>query len=78
MDARTYVVGVPLVITVDENGRVTFDVDLSEVTDFTEHIEDDLLIPDEIVDADVLTVAAAADTLGNHFTLPVITPNPTA
>lgn len=77
MAARTYVVGVPLAITVDENGRVTFDVDLSEVGDFVEHVEEGS-IPDSIVDADVLTVEAAATTLGNHHTLPVITVNPTA
>lgn len=36
---RTYVVGVPLVITVTDDGVVTFDVDLSEAADLSEAVE---------------------------------------
>lgn len=46
MAPRTYVTGVPLAVTVAEDGTVTFDVDLAEVTCDMETI-------DPVAEADV-------------------------
>jgi hypothetical protein len=65
--ARSYVVGVPLAISVDRKGNVTFDIDLAEVGDFVENEPDT-----DTVEQDRLTVEAAAARLGNHAALPTI------
>lgn len=65
MATRTYSVGVPLVIEVDDTGRVTFEVDLSEVDDFVENIDDLNDSPDLAEDVD--RVDALAEHLGYRY-----------
>lgn len=73
---RSYVVGVPLAITVHDDGRVTFDVDLSEISDADENIEGE--ITDQNI-ADLSTMSEAAGRLGNCLTITINpTFNPTA
>ena len=60
MATRTYSVGVPLVIEIDDTGRVTFEVDLSEVEDFAEEVE--ATVPGLAEDID--RVEALAEHLG--------------
>lgn len=68
MSARTYTIGVPVCITVGDDGSVEFSVDLSEA---------DALFEDEqagedyspfAVIADQSRVAGAAQTLNNYLT----------
>lgn len=68
MTERHYVVGVPLAITVDHDGRVTLDVDLSEITDFTENIEGDY---DATARGDEQVVSDAAARVGNCLTITI-------
>lgn len=72
---RGYVVGVPLAITVHDDGRVTLDVDLAEITDFTENIEGEY---DDTTDADVAVVSDAAARVGNCLTVTINPARPTA
>lgn len=67
---RTYTTGVPLAITVHDDGRVELDVDLSEVHDM-EHVEIDTF---PLLEADTTTVSLAAGRLGNCLTMTI---NPT-
>jgi hypothetical protein len=55
---RTYVVGVPLVVNVHADGRVTYEVDLTEVTDdLGEHSENSY----SVIEADTKIVQADVD-----------------
>lgn len=60
---RTYVVGLPVVITIHPDGSVLAEVDLSEAYDIYDGapLDDDLmpLYDDETINVDVLTVSAA-------------------
>ena len=56
MSARTYVVGLPVMVTVYDDGRCTYEVDLSEADDLWETEPD---YPTSVVDADIATVSAA-------------------
>lgn len=82
MAERIYAVGVPIAITVGDDGSVTFDVDLSEADDLWEgRLTDDKGEPistDEDVERDSLFVSAACSRLGNHhqFTNPTRFTNP--
>jgi hypothetical protein len=74
MAKRHYVVGLPVAVTVHPDGRVTFDVDLAEVTDFIEHVEGDI---DDTVEADISTVSDAAGRVGNVLTTTIHPARPT-
>ena len=56
MSARTYVVGLPVLVTVDDDGTVTAEVDMSEADDLWSGEPD---YPTGVVDADIRTIAAA-------------------
>jgi hypothetical protein len=71
MSAREYVVGVPLSITVHDDGRVTFDVDLAEISDCDEHVEGEITA---LVQTDIDTLSEAAGRIGNCLTV-TINPN---
>lgn len=53
---RSYVIGLPVIVTVHDDGRVEFATDLAEVTDDVDS--------DEITEDDILTVTKAARSLG--------------
>lgn len=74
MPERSYVVGVPLAITVHDDGRVTFDVDLAEISDCDEHVEGEIT---EQVEADILTMSEAAARIGNCLTVTINRARPT-
>lgn len=61
-DSRTYVVGLPVVLTVHADGRVTAEVDLSEAYDVwdssTPEGQDD---SEDVLVADSETISAAVD-----------------
>jgi hypothetical protein len=71
MAERIYAIGVPVAITVGDNGSVTFDVDLTEASDLWEgRLTDehgDPISTDADCDRDSLFVEAACARLGNHF-----------
>lgn len=73
--SRSYVVGVPLVVTVSRSGHVTFEVDLSEVGDIDEDEDAAERYSDAVIAADILTAEGAARRLQHTFTRTV---NPTA
>ena len=67
---RHYFVGLPVCVSVDNLGRVTFDVDLAEVDGVREHIEVDA----PWHEADIKTLSEAAARIGNCLTVMI---NPT-
>lgn len=70
LSPRVYVTGVTLCATVNTDGSVVFEVDLSEVGDID--LLADETYSDEIVAADVLTVEDAARRL-QHTIINVVT-----
>lgn len=62
VEVRTYCVGVPMVVTVDSTGRVTFEPDLSEVDDLWQGVphDDDLnpLYSEAQIADDIRTIRA--------------------
>lgn len=71
---RAYVIGLPVVITVHDDGRVEFSVDVSEASDLWEAFADpDDAYPTSIVEADIARVDAATA----HQYLPTVTLSPT-
>jgi hypothetical protein len=73
--ARTYVVGLPVVVEVDDNGRVTFEVDLSEAGTSLADDEDAAAgHPDEVLADDARQVERAASSLSTHMTTTVEVP----
>lgn len=76
MAARTYVIGIPMAITLEDDGRVILDVDLTEIGDME---PTEVGISDQVIDTDVLTVEDAAARLGRALTFTIHpTVNPTA
>lgn len=70
--ARSYVIGLPVIVTVHEDGTVSAEVDLSECDDLHEATEDSEspAYTSAEVDADIATVGAAirAKTISvEHF-----------
>lgn len=74
---RTYVIGVPLALTIDDYGRVTLDVDLSEAAgrDLEPCQEGQ---PEEAFIADADSLSEAVARLGNCLTLTIHPTVPTA
>lgn len=68
---RTYVVGLPVAVTIHPDGKVEIDVDLSEIGDIDEDDEAYERYGAQVM-IDSLTVSTAADTIGNHHALPVL------
>ena len=62
---RHYAIGIPVAVTVYDDGRVEFDFDLSEVDDIDEDEDACERYPGTVVTSDVLTVSAAAARVGN-------------
>lgn len=62
-EPRSYVVGLPVVITVHPDGRVTAEVDLSEASDISDALPCDehgvALYTDAQIDADAAVIEAA-------------------
>lgn len=65
---RNYVVGLPVCVTVDDYGRVTLDVDLSEISDVLENHEGEITAREEI---DVATMSEAVGRIGNCLTMTI-------
>ena len=66
--ARSYSIGVPVAVLVRPDGSVKFDFDLTEVYE----IDDDDAVArydEDTLQADILTVSAAAATLRNHHSI---------
>jgi len=68
-DPRFYVVGLPVVLYVHDDGTVRYEVDISEAADgMTEHLSDGLLTTDPaIVAADVVAVQNDIDARNGVF-----------
>lgn len=67
MTARSYVVGLPVVVEVDESGRVTFEVDLFEAaTSLVDDEEAAERYTDHERIADVASVTRAVDLMGGY------------
>lgn len=66
MIRRSYVVGVPLTVTVNHDGRIRLDVDLSEVDIEMDPIDE---VDADTFAADVAAVVGAADQVGNNVTV---------
>lgn len=71
MSERHYVVGLPVAVTVHDDGRVTLDVDLAEISDVVDNHEGEITTQVEI---DVHTMSEAVGRIGNCLT---VTINPT-
>lgn len=72
-EPRTYCLGLPVVITVHDDGRVEFSVDASEASDLWEAVGENAP-PDDVVEADI----ARVDVAVTHSQLPAVTlPAPT-
>lgn len=65
MADRNYVVGLPVAVTVHDDGRVTLGVDLAEVQDVLDNHEGEV---DDTVLADLSTMTDAVNRLGNCLT----------
>lgn len=62
-DSRSYVVGLPVVVTVSPEGFVTVEVDLSDTTSVMREAESQLAdYPDAVVEDDVDVVSRWLDT----------------
>lgn len=59
MTPRTYVIGLPVVITVHDDGTVEAQVDLSEASDLDDGLTE--VVDDELLEADVKRVRTAVD-----------------
>lgn len=73
MAERTYLVGLPVVVTVSDEGRVTWSIDTSE-TDITSDLEvedEDQVLADDRAVRKVLTAMSSFDDPFRHFTHPV-------
>lgn len=62
-DSRTYVVGLPVVVTIAADGGVTFEVDLAEVGDIDEQAPEEY--DEATVAADVIAATEAAQRISN-------------
>lgn len=65
---RTYAIGLPVAITVRDNGTVTFDFDLSEATDINED-EDAAHRFDDFLSDDIERVSVATAKVGNNISI---------
>jgi hypothetical protein len=64
---RFYTIGIPLAVSVDDDGHIVFDFDLSEVASkHLEPVDDDL--PEDVRLADLTVVEAACKARGNSHT----------
>jgi len=70
---RSYTIGLPVTFTVEDDGKVTVDVDLSEVYDLSEDEEAYVRYGGLQVLRDALTVSEAADKVGNTHTFTLTT-----
>lgn len=68
MSERNYVVGLPVCVTVHDDGRVTLDVDLAEISDVLENVEGEIT---PAVEADVDTMSEAVGRIGNCLTMTI-------
>lgn len=71
-EPRAYVVGLPVAVTVYDDGRVEFSVDVSEADDIEPPVDAEgvSLYPEAIVDADA---AQINDVTSRHPFLPTVT-----
>lgn len=67
MSERSYVIGLPVVITIDDDGKVTAEVDLSEATDIHEDEEAAENYGDEQVTADRIHIDNTLTNLSSMF-----------
>lgn len=67
MSERSYVIGLPVVITIDDAGKVTAEVDLSEATDIFEDEEAAEKYGDEQVTADRIHIDNTLTNLSSTF-----------
>lgn len=58
MEPRTYCIGVPVAITVSDDGTVSYSVDLAEADQLWEDPDSTENLPEDVVNADALRVAA--------------------
>lgn len=63
--SRGYVVGLPVAVTVHDDGSVTLDVDLCEIGDVLDNHEGEVT---HAVEDDIATMTDAAARLGNCLT----------
>lgn len=75
--ARTYVIGIPVAVTINELGTVTLDFDLSDAPQGLDPVDPDA-ISDDQYEADTLALSDAAARLGNCFTTTIHPAQPTA
>lgn len=69
MTTRSYSIGVPLSITVHGNGRVEFDIDLSEIPLDEAHDHGSTEYDDDAVAADQAIVDTVAAALRHNITI---------
>lgn len=72
-EPRSYLLGLPTVITVHDNGRVSIDIDLSEADSLWDS-DNDTPIPDAQIEADIVTVGARVQDRANKFSTVNLTP----